>query len=250
MQVTPASADLVVTSIEDPSTTTLSGASIRVTDITSNVGAASAGASTTRYYLSLDTVRDGADVLLVGARAIPPLNPNAVSTVTVTVTIPSGTPAGAYFLLACADDLAAVNETNETNNCRASTRTTQLSLPVADIAVTAVSDPPAAVAPGGSFLVTDTTQNVGPVLVPATTTRYVLSLDAVRSADDVVVGARGMGTLGAGVPSTGSAVATVPAGTAAGAYVLLACADDTAQVVEASETNNCRAAAGTVTIGP
>ena len=59
-----------------------------------------------------------------------------------------------------------------------------------------------------------------------------------------------MGTLGAGVPSTGSAVATVPAGTAAGTYFVLACADDTAQVVEANEVNNCRAAAGTVTIGP
>ena len=250
MQLTPASADLIVSSLEDPPTPALSGASIRVTDITSNVGAASAGASTTRYYLSLDTVRDGSDVLLVGTRSIPPLSPNAFSTVAVTVTIPSGTPAGVYFLLACADDLAAVNETNETNNCRTSARTTQLSLPTADLAVTAVSDPPATVAPGGSFLLTDTTLNVGPVLVPATTTRYVLSVDAARSTDDIVVGARGMGTLGAGVPSTGSAVATVPAGTAAGTYFVLACADDTAQVVEANEVNNCRAAAGTVTIGP
>jgi subtilase family serine protease len=248
VQVTPASADLVVSSLEDPPATTVSGASIRVTDITRNVGAASAAASTTRYYLSLDATRDPGDVLLSGARAIPPLAPNAFSTVTVNTTIPAGTPAGTYFLLACADDLTAVLETNETNNCRAATRTVALSLPTADLAVTAVSDPPATIAPGGSFLVTDTTQNVGPTVVPATTTRYVLSLDTSRSAGDVVVAARGMGTLGAGVPSTGPALASVPAGTATGTYFLLACADDTAQVVEASETNNCRAAATTVTV--
>jgi hypothetical protein len=37
------------------------------------------------------------------------------------VTIPASTPIGDYFLLACADDTFLVMETNETNNCRAST---------------------------------------------------------------------------------------------------------------------------------
>ncbi len=250
VQVTPASADLAITGLDDPSATTLSGGSFRATDITRNVGVVTAAASTTRYYLSLDTVRDAADVLLIGSRAIPSLAPNAFSTNTVTVTIPTGTPAGAYFLLACADDLGVVTESNETNNCRASVHTTQLSLPTADLAVTAVSDPPAAAVPGTSFVVTDTTQNVGPIAVGASTTRYVLSLDAVRSADDIVIGARGMGALGSGVPSTGSALATIPTGTPFATYFLLACADDTAQLVEANEANNCRAAAGTVVVGP
>ena len=112
--------------------------------------------------------------------------------------------------------------------------------------MTTVSDPPAAAVPGGTFLMTDTTQNVGPVTVGATTTRYVLSVDSVRSADDVVIGSRGMGALGPGVFTTGSAVVTIPLGTATATYFVLACADDTAQVVEVNETNNCRAAAGTV----
>ena len=147
-------------------------------------------------------------------------------------------------------DLGAVNESNETNNCRASVGTIQVSLPTADLAVTAVSDPPATAAPGASFVLTDTTQNVGPTVVGATSTRYVLSVDTVRSANDIVIGARGIGALGPGVPSTGSAPATIPAGTASGTYFLLACADDTNQIIEASETNNCLAAAGTITIGP
>jgi subtilase family serine protease len=109
--------------------------------------------------------------------------------------------------------------------------------------VTTVSDPPVAAVPGaasddGHHL------NVGPVTVGATTTRYVLSTDAVRSSDDVVIGSRGMGALGPGVPSVGSTVVTIPVGTATGTYYVLACADDTQQIVEANEVNNCRAAAG------
>jgi hypothetical protein len=38
----------------------------------------------------------------------------------LTVTIPSSTPAGSYFLLACADDANLVEESNESNNCIAS----------------------------------------------------------------------------------------------------------------------------------
>jgi trimeric autotransporter adhesin len=214
------------------------------------VGAANAGASTTRFYLSPGAVRDSGDILLTGARGIPPLGPGGFSTDTVTVFIPSGTPAGTYYLLACADDLGVVTETNESNNCVAATRTTQLTLPTADLAVTAVSDPPAAAVPGTSFVVTDTTLNVGPITVPSTTTRYVLSVDAARSPEDILLGGRGMGALGPGVPSTGPALLTIPAGTPAGTYFLLACADDTAQIVEANEVNNCRAAAGAIAVGP
>src|SRR5207248_1741119 len=202
------------------------------------------------YYLSLDTVKDGTDVLLGGSRAIPALAAGASDTATVTVTIPTGTPTGTYFLLACADDLGVVPETNEANNCRASVHTAQLSLPTADLAATAVSDPPAAAVPGSSFVVTDTTQNVGPTVVGASATGYVLSLDTVRSPDDIVIGSRGMGALGPGVPSTGSAPVTIPLGTPTAVYFLLACADDGHQILEANEANNCRVAAGTVSVAP
>jgi subtilase family serine protease len=44
----------------------------------------------------------------------------------VNVMIPSATPPGAYYLLACADDMEAVAESNETNNCIASSSTVQV----------------------------------------------------------------------------------------------------------------------------
>ena len=39
------------------------------------------------------------------------------------MTIPSTIPLDTYFLLACADDASTVVETNETNNCTASSTT-------------------------------------------------------------------------------------------------------------------------------
>ena len=57
---------------------------------------------------------------------MPQLGAGATSRGTVTVTIPAGTPAGTYRLLACADDRRVVAESNETNNCRASTTTVKV----------------------------------------------------------------------------------------------------------------------------
>src|SRR5205814_1909718 len=190
---TPTPVDLTITAVSNPPAAAFTGDVFTATDTTANVGSADAPVTRTRYYLSVDTAKNAGDVLLSGARAVPALAAGAADTATVTVTIPTGTPTGTYFLLACADDLGVVPETNEANNCRASVHTAQLSLPTADLAATAVSDPPAAAVPGSSFVVTDTTQNVGPTVVGASATGYVLSLDTVRSPDDIVIGSRGMG---------------------------------------------------------
>jgi trimeric autotransporter adhesin len=79
-----------------------------------------AGSSTTRYYLSLDTTRSSGDVL-IGSRSVGALLPTGGIQGTVTVTIPASTAKGTYYLLACGDDLGAVSESDETNNCLAST---------------------------------------------------------------------------------------------------------------------------------
>ena len=65
-------------------------------------------------------MKSAGDTLLTGSRAVPALAAGASHSGTVTVTIPAATPLNTYFLLACADDLSAVAETNEGNNCIAS----------------------------------------------------------------------------------------------------------------------------------
>jgi subtilase family serine protease len=112
--------DLVVTAVTNPPGTALPGARFSVTATVKNQGLASAGSSTVRYYLSLDGVQDTGDKLLSGSRSVASLATGASSTGTVTVTIPSSTVSGTYFLLACADDTKVVAESNEGNNCRSS----------------------------------------------------------------------------------------------------------------------------------
>ena len=114
---------------------------------------------------------------------------------------------------------------------------------------TAVSDPPAAAAAGGTFTVTDTVQNQGGLAAPASTTRDYPSTDTQRGAGDILLTAsRAVPGLAPGASSPGAPVTvTIPSGTAASAYYVLACADDTKVVTESSESN-CRASATAVTV--
>ena len=112
--------DLVETSVTNPPLSESGGDSFPVTDTVKNQGNRKAAVSVTRYYLSSTPVKDTGAVLLTGSRSIPALAPGATSGGTVTVKIPSNTPDGIYYLLACADDTNKVAESTETNNCIAS----------------------------------------------------------------------------------------------------------------------------------
>ena len=112
--------DLIETAITNPPSSIVRKGSFSVTDTTMNQGAVAAGASTTRYYLSVDTQKSSNDILLNGSRAVPALASGASSTGTVTVTVPANVQSGTFFLLACSDDLNVVSESNEGNNCTAS----------------------------------------------------------------------------------------------------------------------------------
>jgi subtilase family serine protease len=118
--------DLVVSAISNPPGSASAGSSFPVTDTTRNQGTGSANSSTTRYYLSLDTVKDASDRLLTGSRGVGILAAGASSSGSLSAAIPAGTPSGTYYLLACADDTSFINESDETNNCLASTAQLQI----------------------------------------------------------------------------------------------------------------------------
>jgi hypothetical protein len=96
-----------------------------------NRGTARAGASILRVYLTRDaaasltarahsttTPRTSVtDLRLTGTAAVPALGAGTRRTVAATFTIPAGTAAGTYALLACADDLGRVAEAAEAGNC-------------------------------------------------------------------------------------------------------------------------------------
>ena len=240
--------DLVETAVSNPPANAKPGDTISITDTARNQGQVNAAASTTRYYVSVNGTKDSGDRQLTGSRSVPMLTPGATNTGTKVVTIPSSTVLGTYFLLACADDPNGLIETNDANNCIASAMTVNVTRP--DLVETAVSNPPANAAPGTSFSVNDTTHNNGAVTAGASTTRYHVSLDGTIGGDKLLTGTRPAGILTAGASSPGTVTVTIPTTTAAGSYFLRACADDTKQVIETSETNNCKASATKVAVGP
>jgi hypothetical protein len=242
-------ADVVVTAVTNPPAIAGVGNSFTVTDTTANRGNLASAGSATRFYLSLDRVRNTGDRVLTGSRSVGALAPSATSTGATTVTIPAATPLGTYVLLACADDTSTNIESNESNNCTASAGSVVVSAP--DLVATTVTNPPATARVGTSFNVTDSTANRGGVASAASVTRYYLSLDRAKSTGDPLLsGSRNVPILAANAVSTGSAAVTIPTATAAGTYYLLACADDTKVRIESNEANNCVASASATRVGP
>ncbi len=239
--------DLVVQAVSATPQAVAPGAAFKVTDTTRNLSALAAPASTTRYYLSVDRIRDLTDVALSGSRAVATLSARGSSTGTMTVSAAAATPLGTYFVLACADDQRKVSETDDTNNCGASTAAVTLARP--DLITTSLSDPPPSTIPGATFAVTDHVANVGEVAAVKSKTQYYLSVDGTYDADDLpLVGTRSVPALAAGGASSGGQTVTVPTTAAHGTYVLLACADGSLQVGETNEANNCRASTAQVAV--
>ena len=215
------------------------GTTVSVTDTVQNVGQAASGSSTTRYYLSLDAVKNAGDMLLTGSRGVPGLAAAAIHSGTVTLTIPTATALNTYFLLACADDLNAVAETTDGNNCVATAAPT-VTVTRADLVENTVSAPPATKKRGTGFPMTDTVQNLGAVPSGASATRHYLSLDAVKSANDILLtGSRSVPAVSGGGSHSGTVTVTIPGVTAPNTYYLLTCADGANTVIETNETNNC-----------
>jgi subtilase family serine protease len=246
-RVGASSPDLVVRVVSNPPATAVLSGTFAVTDTVRNEGTGGAGVSTTRYYLSLDALKNTGDRLLSATRAVGALASGGESTGTVTVSVPSTTTLGRYFLLACADDTRLVGEADEADNCRASATTLMVRAP--DLVEAALGNPPARVTPGGTFTITDTVRNQGNASAAASTTRYYLSRDAAKSTSDTRLSAtRAVPSLAASAQSAGSRILTVPL-TATGAYFLLVCADDLKKSAESNETNNCRASATQLAVG-
>lgn len=224
--------DLVISAFTSP-TGAGPGGTIALNDTTRNQGSVSAGATRTGFYLSTNAVLDAADTLL-GSRAVGTIAPGATSAGSTPVQIPADTATGIYFLFAKADLNSEVVESSESNNA---------SFAVAvrvgpDLTVSAITVSPTSVAAGSTVTVNETTKNSGGGAAAASTTRFYLSTNLAFDPSDVLLGSRAVPALAGGATSAGSTVLTVPAGTAAGNYYLLAVADGTAVVVETSETNN------------
>jgi subtilase family serine protease len=220
------------------------GATYTAKDTTKNAGEAAAPASETRFYLSVDAIKDDGDTPLppVQGRSVGVLAPGATSSGATKVTIPPGTPSSKWFLIACADGGGAIAESNEGNNCRSKTLYVGPDLVVSKLTA------PASAPAGSSILVTDTTDNAGGAATTSvTTTRLYLSVDKKLGGSDIPLGpGRSVPVLAAGGSDTAGTMVTIPPGTVPRVYYIIAKADDGGVETESKETNNIKAKAITV----
>jgi subtilase family serine protease len=222
--------DLAVSTLSAPATGG-GGQTIAVTDTTKNQGGEAAGSSRTQFFLSTDTILNAPDILL-GSRAVPSLAAGASSPGSTSVTIPQGTAAGKWYIVAKADGEEILTETSETNNTYA--RLIQIG---PDLDITALTAP-ATTGGGQTIAISDTIKNIGGEAAGPTRTEFFLSTDANLDASDILLGGRDLPTLGAGATNAGSTNVTIPQGTAVGNWYVIAEADAEGVVPEISETNN------------
>lgn len=249
MSLRTAFVDLLATMVSNLPAALTPGSRFAVTSTIANEGTVAARSSKTRFYLSADPLLDTRDLLLLGGGTVSALAPGAAATGTAQVRVPSNAAPGAYYVLGCADDTKGIAESDENNNCRASTSTLMLGQP--DLVATAVGDPPLTVARGTRFVASDSVRNQGAAPAPSTKVRYYLSVDAAKgSGDRLLVGVRSVPALVVGASATGTITVTAPTTTPPGDYWFFACADDTRLVTESDETNNCRAATRRLRVAP
>jgi hypothetical protein len=240
--------DLIAVTTSDPPPSIAPGRSFGVSDEILNRGNVGAGISRTKYYLSLDDVKDPADRLLTGIRSVTDLTPGASSAGSSVVTVPLTTPPATYLLFACADAAVEVIEMHELNNCVAATSRVNVVLP--DLQQIAVDNSTSTAAPGSKFTVNDRLHNSSPVHAAPSSTRYYFSTDSLKNAGDIVLsGKRAIPELEPDETSIGNATVVLPLSVAEGIYYVVGCADDLAKLKESSEANNCATSATTVRVG-
>ncbi|MCR5888599.1 hypothetical protein LRS06_12660 [Hymenobacter sp. J193] len=213
--------------------------SVKVT----NSGKGSASASTVGYYLSTDTKFSTSDVPLATTTG-GTLAADANATRSATLSIPSGTAVGSYYVLFVADPSEALAESNETNNLaslalKVTKPQPNLTLASATLSATSVTN-------GGALTSSVSIKNAGTASATASTVGYYLSKDATYDASDVSLSQTTGSSLAAGSTATRNGSFTVPASTTAGSYYVLFVADAAAAVAESDETDNVASVALTV----
>jgi subtilase family serine protease len=145
---------------------------------------------------------------------------------------------GSYYVCAKTDTANTVTELDETNNTLCSSGT--VTVPPADLTMTAVGTATTVLAPGKTLSLSNTVKNQGPFPTGAFAIAFHLSTNQTYGdGDDVALAAtRSLTTLASGASSTASTTLTVPASTPMGSYYVCALADSGNTVNEGSNEGN------------
>ncbi|MBO2012402.1 CARDB domain-containing protein [Hymenobacter negativus] len=199
-----------------------------------NQGNALANTATVGYYLSTNQTLDASDVLLGNTTGS--LYGGGYASRYTTLTIPTGTAVGNYYILFVADHLNQVTETVETNNI--ATASLQVVAPGIDLMPSQAYVTPYSSAPGNTVAASSYMQNLGNSTAPSSTLGYYLSTNQTLDASDVLLLTSPGGTLAANQYISRYDNVPIPVGTAPGSYYMLFVADPANAVTETNENNN------------
>ena len=239
--------NLVVSSIGNPPSTAPLGGTIKLTSQVKNLGNVQAGASRTKYFLVPTDGSSRKD--LKGGTDVPALNKGQAFSIQETLTVFDDSTPGTYRAQACADGGKAVKETNENDNCMTSSGTIHVTgKPDLTIQTVSVKNAPLSVARGGSVTITIDPKNLGEGDAVATTAKFLLVSTTAAVPPKNLNGTQAVAALRSGAGTTYTKTVTVFNDTAAGEYVVQACADSSDIVNEDSEINNCTNSTAKVTV--
>jgi hypothetical protein len=233
----PAQPDLVVQSPAVSPVSVQNGQTTTASCTVLNQGAASAGASSLKYYLSANNTYDVGDILLA-TDAVVALNASASASVSELVTIPAGTAPGTWYIIFVADANAQVAEVNEANNNGSAQLTVTSAAGTPDLVVQTPAATPTTINAGATTSASCTVLNNGPGAAGASSLKYYLSTDNVYGTGDTYLATDAVAALASGASASVAEVLTIPSTTGAGNYYILFVADADGQVAEGNETNN------------
>jgi GH25 family lysozyme M1 (1,4-beta-N-acetylmuramidase) len=192
------------------------------------------------YYLSIDCNLSSDDILL-GTDSSTIGSDDTSDTESETLTVPSNTANGTYYIIFSADNGNEVNESNENNNIACIQIIVGGSGGSEDVTVTNATASPTSVNAGEDINVSADQNYSGSQTVddlPNIDLDYYLSIDCNLSSDDILLGTDNS-TIGIDDTSdTESKTLTIPSNTANGTYYIIFSADNENEVNESNENNN------------
>ncbi len=236
--------DLVATALSPTtSTTVVSGEDITVSYARENQGDTASGTFDHGFYLSTNDYISTSDTLLYSYDGMPSMDAgDSAGPFNRTLTIPSGTTAGTYYIGYFVDDGYDVSESNEGNN-KLTFQITVIDPPVGpDLVATQLTpQTPITITAGEDIIVEYARANQGDTSSGSFTHGFYLSTnDTITTyADTQLYSNSGMPSMSAGATAGPyDRTLTIPSGTAAGSYYIGYFVDSHAEVSESVEDNN------------
>lgn len=234
-------ADLICQSQTVNKTTVVAGTTLYATVKVRNVGTASTGSySRVGYYLSSDPYYSADDIGLYINEYVPTLGVNSISNEGQTLTIPSNTASGIWYIIYKADRSNLVSESNENNNVVYKQITVTPNITKPDLICQSQTVSKTSLEAGQTLYATVKVKNIGTASTGSySRVGYYLSNDPYYSTNDVGLYINEyVPTLGINSTSNEGHTLTIPANTTPGTWYIVYKADRSSLVNESNENNN------------